>query len=482
MKPIPPFPQSLWDTLPAEAQALVQAMQSQIEAMRFQVDALQVEVRSLKNQLNSNSRNSSRPPSSDPIHIKRQPPKTPSGKKPGGQPGHKRSIRPLVLPEQLHGVVACKPGSCSGCGASLQEDDPKPRRHQVAEIPPIRPDVIEYQIHRLTCSGCGQITDGSLPEGVPTGSFGPRLRAMLSLLTAEFRLAKRPVQRLVHHFLGLDISLGMIAKLEGQTATVLEPVDAELAAMVREAPSTHIDETPWREAKEKATLWIGQSDEATHFQISPHRTAEVARQILGDDPAKLVICDRYSGYHWVILKQWCWAHLRRDFQAMIDRDDGGSAVGRRLLKLSDQLFWGWHRVAEDELDWDDFLGWTDPIQAGVRDELGLGASCASPKTAATCRHLLGGFEHLWRFLAGDGVEPTNNAAERGLRHAVMWRKSSGGTASPQGSLFVSRLMGVVATCRQQGRNVLDFLTACFEAKNRSLPIPSLRRPAMLISL
>ena len=482
MTPTPPLPPNVWDVLPPEAQGLVQAMQLQIETMRLQIDAFQVEIASLKSQLATNSRNSSKPPSSDPIHIKRQPPKIPSGKKPGGQPGHKRATRPLVAPDQLHDTITCKPDSCSGCGADLQGDDLQPRRHQVAEIPPIRPEVIEYQIHRLTCSGCGRTTEGSLPQGVPSGSFGPRLRATLSLLAAQFRLAKRPVQHLAANFFGLDISLGMIAKLEGQTATVLEPVDAELAGMVRDAPSNHIDETPWREGKAKATLWIGQSDQATHFQISPHRTADVARQILGDDPAKVVICDRYSGYGWVVLKQWCWAHLRRDFQAMIDRDDGGSELGRRLLKLSDNLFWGWHRVASGDLDWDEFLVWSEPIQAGVRDELGGGAWCGSPKTAATCRHLLGGFEHLWRFLAGDGVEPTNNTAERGLRHAVLWRQSSGGTASPQGSLFVSRLLGVVATCRQQGRDVLDFLTACFEASTRSEPVPSLRPPAMLINL
>ena len=161
---------------------------------------------------------------------------------------------------------------------------------------------------------------------------------------------------------------------------------------------------------------------------------------------------------------------------MIDRGDGGSAIGSRLLKLSDALFWGWHRVAEDELSWDDFLGWADPIRMRVRGELGRGASCPSPRTAATCRHLLGGEDHLWRFLAGDGVEPTNNTAERALRHGVLWRKSSGGTASEVGSRFVSRLLGVVETCRQRGRSVLDFLTSCFEASIRSQPVPSLIRP------
>lgn len=474
MTPIPPLPQNVWDALPVEAQAFFQAM-------RLQIDALQAEVQSLQAQLGSNSRNSSKPPSSDPIHLKRQPPRPPSGKKRGGQPGHKRAIRPLVLPDQLHGTLTCKPDCCAGCGGTLEGSDPQPHRHQVAEVPPIRPEVVEYQIHRLTCPGCGVTTPAELPDGVPRGSFGPRLRAMLSLLAGEFRLAKRPVQRLVRNFFGLDISLGMIAKLERHTAIVLGPVDAELAEAVRAAPWTHIDETPWRQANHKAWLWIGTSDQVTHFQIRRQRDAQTARQVLGDDPQKVAICDRYCGSGWVKRKPWCWAHLRRDFQAMIDRDDGGSAVGRSLLKWSDRLFWGWHRVGDGELDWDAFVRWAGSIQAGVRHDLGLGACSSSRATAATCRHLLGGFEHLWRFLAGDGVEPTNNTAERGLRHGVLWRKSSGGTASAWGSRFVSRLLGVVATCRQQGRSVLDFLTSCFEASIRSEPVPSLR-PDLTLSI
>jgi transposase len=441
--------------------------------MRLQIDALQAEVQTLKDRLGSNSHNSSKPPSSDPIHLKRQPPKPPSRKKRGGQPGHQRSMRPLVPAEQLADTLVCKPDGCTGCGAPLDGSDPEPIRHQVAEVPPIKPRVVEYQIHRLTCSGCGTISRGKLPEGVPHGSFGPRLRAMLSLLAGEFRLGKRPVQRLVKNFLGLDISLGMIAKLERQTAAVLESVDAELAEAVRVAPATHIDETPWRQANAKAWLWIGTTKQATHFRISPKRNAETARAILGDDPEKVVICDRFSAYGWIKKKQWCWAHLRRDFQAMIDRDDGGSAIGTRLLKLSDNLFWGWHRVATGELSWDRFLGWTGSIRAEVRRELERGSCCSSPSTAATCRHLLGGEEHLWRFLTVKGLEPTNNTAERGLRHGVLWRKSSGGTASEWGSRFGSRLLGVVATCRQQGRSVLDFLTACFEASTRSQRLPTL---------
>ena len=220
----------------------------------------------------------------------------------------------------------------------------------------------------------------------------------------------------------------MVAKLERQTAAVLGPVDAALAEAVRSAPASHIDETPWCQADAGAWLWVGTGEGATHFRIGPRRDAETARAILGDDPEKVAICDRFSAYGRVRQKPWCWAHLRRDFRAMIDRDDGGSAVGSRLLKLSDALFRARHRVADDELSRDDFLRWAGSIRGRVREELGRGASGPSRRTAATCRHLPGGEDHLWRFLAGDGVEPTNNTAERALRHGVLWRKSSGGTA------------------------------------------------------
>jgi transposase len=199
----------------------------------------------------------------------------------------------------------------------------------------------------------------------------------------------------------------------------------------------------------------------------------VARSILGTDKAKVVISDRFSSYDWIEQHQFCWSHLRRDFQAMIDRKDEGSAIGTELLGSSDRLFHWWHKYRDGEMAWSTFLGYARPIRWGVRQALGRGAACTSEKTAATCRNLLEGEEHLWTFLRVRGVEPTNNAAERALRHAVLWRKSSGGTASEWGSRFVERVLSVVATCRQQGRNVLEFLTECFRAQQCGECLPSL---------
>jgi transposase len=202
----------------------------------------------------------------------------------------------------------------------------------------------------------------------------------------------------------------------------------------------------------------------------------VARSILGTDREKVVTSDRFPSYDWIEQHRYCWSHLRRDFQAMIDRRAEGSAVGSELLGASDRLFHWWHKYRDGEMAWSTFLGYARPIGWGVRQSLVWGASCASDKAAATCRTLLEGEEHLWTFLRVRRIEPTNNAAERALRHAELWRKSSGGTVSEWGSRFVERILSVAATRRQRGQNVLDYLTECFEAQVNGDLVPSLLKP------
>src|SRR5512143_2233631 len=163
----PPLPQALWDTLTLEAQAAVTAL----------VQSFEPRIAELEERLHPNSTNSSNPPSSDPPSVKRRPPAPPSGKRRGGQPGHRHHPRALVPPEQLRQVIECRPPRCRWCGADLHGDDPEPLRHQVAEVPPIQPVVDEYRLHRLKCPRCRTVTCGTLPPGVPTGAFGPRLRA-----------------------------------------------------------------------------------------------------------------------------------------------------------------------------------------------------------------------------------------------------------------------------------------------------------------
>jgi transposase len=463
MSDAPPIPEPLWDTVPAEAQAAIRALLAGLERR----------IADLEERVNKNSSNSSKPPSSDHPSVKRRPPARPSGKKRGGQPGHRHHPRALVPPEQVRQVIECRPEGCRRCGHELHGDDPQPIRHQVAEVPPIQPVVDEYRLHRLGCPRCGTSTCAALPPGVPTGAFGPRLRAILSVLVGAYRLGKRPIRQLVADLLGLSISTGMISRLERQAADELAAPVEELREYVRDAPSAHIDETSWRQGPDKAWLWGAVTGLVTVFTIALSRGAAVARGILGTAAGKVVISDRFKSYSWIKRRQFCWAHLDRDFQAMIDRGGESAEVGRLLLGHSERLFDWWHRVRDGTMARASLRSKVDVMRYSFRDALRRGVACGCAKTAATCRELLAGERHLWTFVRVEGVEPTNNDAERALRHGVIYRKLSGGTAGEAGSRFVERILTIVATCRQQEIHVLDYLTRCYQASLDGQPAPSL---------
>jgi transposase len=219
------------------------------------------------------------------------------------------------------------------------------------------------------------------------------------------------------------------------------------------------------------------------FRIVHSRAGAVARDLLGEEPRPIVISDRFPGYEWIKLgsRQICWAHLRRDMQAMIDRDGAGAEVGRRLLWQSGKLFAAWHKARDGTIRRSTFLQTVAWLRPMVRSTLERGAACACPKTATTCAELLRLWDCLWTFTRVEGVEPTNNAAERALRHAVIWRRVSGGTGSEAGSRFVERMLSAVATCRQQGRSVLDYLTRCHRARLLGSGCPPLREPTQSVT-
>ena len=469
MPPVPPIPVELWSQIPPTAQAAILALVRQYEQ---RLQALQRKVDQRTERLNQNSTNSSRPPSSDPPHVKRRPPKPSSGRRKGGQPGHARQQRPLVPPEQVQQTIPLMPLACRKCGHALHGEDPHPRRHQVAEIPPVQAEVTEYRLHRLICPDCGTRTCASLPAGVPTGAFGPRLQALLAILAGGYRLGKRPIRQLAHDLFGLSISTGMVAKLERATADALQQPMAELEEYVR-AQHANVDETSWREAMHKAWLWVVVTPLVTVFHIATTRCGKVARGLLGSAYRHVVTSDRWKAYNGFRRRQYCWSHLRRDFQAMIDRQNGGTPIGKKLLDLSDRMFTWWHRVRDGTLNRSSFQVYISGLRAEVREALAQGAACGCPKTAATCRNLAANEARLWTFVWHEGVEPTNNAAERALRHAVLWRKGSGGTDSSRGSRFVERVLSIRETCRQQGRGVLEYLVECCQARLEGVNPPSL---------
>lgn len=307
----------------------------------------------------------------------------------------------------------------------------------------------------------------------PSGSFGPRPRAILSVLAGACRLGKRPIRQLASDLLGLTISSGMICRPERQGAAELEAPAGGLREHIRTATSAHIDETSWRQGRDKVWLWAAITEGATVFTIARSRGADVAGGLLGTDRRKAVISDRFKSYARVKRRQFCRAHLRRDFRAMIDRGGEAGEVGRRLLDHSDVLSRWWHRVRDGTLARSSFRLHGSWLRDCFRDDLRGGLACGCARTAATCRELLAGETHPWTFVRVEGVEPTNNHAEGAPRHGVIYRKLSGGTDRESGSRFVERMLRVVATRRQRGIDVLDYLTRCYRAHLYGNPVPSL---------
>jgi transposase len=311
---------------------------------------------------------------------------------------------------------------------------------------------------------------------VPTGAFAPRLRAILSAPAGAYRSGERPIRQLAFDLLGLPISVGMICRSERQAAAESEAPLGELREDVRTAAVAHIDETSWWQGRDKARLWAAVTESVTVVAIATSRGAEVARSLLGTDRREVVISDRFEGDVGIERRQSGRAHLDRDFQAMVDRGGESAEVGRLLLGHSERRFDWWHRVRDATMARATPRTEVAILRFSSRDDLRRGPDCGGSKTAGTCRESLAGEAHLGTFVRVEGVEPTTNDAERALRHGVIYRELSGGTDGEAGSRFVERMPSVVATCRQQDIEVLDYLTKCYQAHLDGKPTPPLLPP------
>ena len=451
------------------------ALRQQITRLQAEVAQLQAQLKTLQSQLAQTSANSHKPPSSDPPSRARVRVRELSTRQRGGQRGHlgiTRSLRPVAAVDDMH---VCQPTHCAACGSSLTGSDSAPLRHQVTELPALKPTVIEYQLHALRCRRCGRVTRAQLPEGVPERSFGPRLQALVAVLGGAYRLSKRNIQQLLADCFGVELALGSLSALENTTSKALQEPVAEACHFVHQQPVAHVDETGWREANQRAWLWTAVTEAVTVFLIRSSRGSQVAKELLGEAFTGIVVSDRWPGYRWVPIKhrQLCWAHLIREFRRMAEAGDSAGAIGETLGMCARQLFHWWHRVRDGTLQRSSFCVYAAQLHMEVRALLREGASCEDSKSAALCRSLLQYEPALWTFVYKEGVEPTNNASERALRPVVLWRKSSFGTQSRTGSDFVERMLTVVATLRQQQRQVLQYVTAaCQAALHHRLP-PSL---------
>jgi transposase len=429
-----PITEDDWNKTPKTVQVLILTLWDQIAA-------LQQQVADLKQRVNQNSKNSSRPPSSDLPSVEK-PIRRSSGRKRGGQPGHKGVSRRLKPPEEVTAVIPVKPAHCDICNHPVSGEDSAPTRHQVTEVPQMTAETIEYQLHTLQCPECQNLTRGKLPKEVPTKAFGPRLCAMVAALSGNYHLSKRQITQLLDDFFGVSVSLGTVHTIEQQMSAALDAPVAEVSLAIQQQGVVNVDETSWPEGENRGWLWVAVTPIATRFLLRLSRGSKVVKELITETFDGIVCSDRWSGYNFVdpIKRQVCWAHLLRDFEAIGERGGISEKIGHRLLLSAQQMFHLFHRVRDGTFSRHDFCQAMIPIKQRVATQLRMGAECDHKTTQRTCKNLLKLETSLWTFVETQGVEPTNNAAERAVRSAVLWRKSSFGTQNEKGSLFVERMM------------------------------------------
>jgi len=464
----PPFTPDQIEALPVEFRPLFMAVIGYYER---RIVELETELALLR----KTPRNSSLPPSSEHPHAKPPRDKTKSKKRRGGQAGHRKHERTLIPAEQCREVVSLYPDHCRRCDAALEGEDPSPLRHQVWELPPIEPIVTEFRRHRRTCGRCGEKTCAPLPDGVPTGQSGPRLVAFVGLLMGHFRQSKRRAAYFLQDFLGMPCCPSLTVKMQDQVAAALERPYEELKDALAGEPQLSMDESPTKQGDQKAWLWTAVAPLFAVFAIFSSRKGDALPKLLGEAFPGIINCDRAKMYWQAKELQWCWAHLKRDFQALIDHHDPQvKRLGHDLMRWVRLMFDTWWRYKLGKISWDEFRREMDPIREKIDNLLLRGVYSGNRRLIGMCKELFNHRHWLWTFADVQGIEPTNNAAERALRPAVIYRKLSFGTQSASGSRFIERMLTVSETCRLQNRSIFGYLTTALEAHFQARTSPSLR--------
>lgn len=305
-----------------------------LEAKDIAIESLKTEVAALRERLGQNSSNSSQPPSTDAPQHRRPARREPSGKKQGAQCGHQGAGRKLKPAAEVDRVIDLRPERCRSCGRRLKGNDLQPARHQVTEVPPERAEVTEYRRHTLCCATCGTKTEAEWSEAVPAGSFGARLQATVAYLTGRLGLSHRDTTEALSVLHGAEVSLGSVSAMQHQVSQALATAVRTAHEFVRQQRVNHVDETGWHECGKLNWLWVNATGQVTAFRVAAKRDAATAREVIGAAKHNIITTDRYLGYSWLAptRRQVCWAHLKRDFQAIAERGGESAEVGEVLLE------------------------------------------------------------------------------------------------------------------------------------------------------
>jgi hypothetical protein len=483
------------ESLDIEHREEIAKLQRQLVANDREIGRLSQELAVARERLNTTSRNSSRPPSLDPPLAPKREPSKPGRRRRGAQPGHEFHPRELYPVDQCASVTDHRSEICGECGAPLEHEDPNPVRHQIVDMPAIAPVVHEHRLHAVRCAGCGAMNRARLPEGIASTGFGPGVEGTIATLVAECRLSHRLVVAVMRDLCGVRIGLGTVSNLLRRASASTADSVEEAYRYIRdfEGPK-HVDETGWKhrnadgtnDRRASAWIWVAATQNVTVFKTALSRAQGVAKELVGEAPRGTLVSDRYLVYRYARpeTRQVCWSHLERDFRRISERTGPSARLGWKLLRVARTLFrlhGRWRKGKLKHTDYEYRMGrlrmeLRDLLRQGAMMDIKSGGSSPSSMTKRTCLALQEIEPALWTFVGTPGVEPTNNFAERQLRHAVMLRKISAGSQSADGMTWMSRLLTVVMTTRSQGRNPHEFLVESARAAHAKTPPPSLLPP------
>ena len=470
--------------------------EKQIADAEKQIADAEKQIADLERQLalrKRNSTNSSKPPASDGLagEQRARGRKHKSKRKPGAQPGHPGNHRGLIPAAEVSAIEVVLPQRCGHCGRRLSQTPGKvamagePRRHQVTEMPAVKAHVTEYQFPSVVCGDCGKATRAPLPEEI-AGHFGPQLTALIAYWTVVCRLPRRLVEAMLVDVLGIEISLGSTQKAWEEVSEAVALPVRQLQEQLPQEAVLNVDETGWRTNGDKRWIWALVAQQFVFYVVASTRGAEVLVSLLGTVFRGILCSDRwvvYLTYHSGRM-QLCWAHLKRNILGIADyaRSPSARQFCRDALAIVARLFRLWYRFRGDlrdrrgnpqPLDRRQLLLKSIPLQKKLFALAEAHLDDADSEVRNLARAMFIHFHRLFTFLEEEGVEPTNNVAERVLRIAVQWRKISFGTRSRNGEIATARLLTVTQTCKRQRRHVLGYLTDAVRCHRSHAPVPSL---------
>ena len=445
---------------------VLMALSSALERAFERIESLEAEVARLKGR---SSRNSSLPPSADLPGVPPRPSRGKGERQRDGQSGHKGSYRKRYPPERVDETVDVFPDACR-CGCMLApEPAGLPRVHQVVDIPPVTAYVTEYRLHTVVCPSCNKRAKATLPTGVSPSAFGASVHGFAATLATRLRASREQIQIMLKDMLGISVSIGAVdAMLRRQGDALAAPYD-EALFHVRGSPSVNVNETGWRDG---GWMWGAFTPDVAVYRIDPKRSADAAVRLLGADHPGVVTSDQHGAYNSYSRRQVCWPHIQRNVAGLALKSKGAATAAPVLDRVCTSVFEHW-RTYQNDGDRSALIERIDPLSKHVNVLLAAGTASTDKFVARFCRGLDRDTAHLWTFATVEGIEPSNNHAERQLRPAVIHRKVCGGTHTDPGHRAFERILTATQTCRLQGKSALHYLTNAIDAHWHGRPAPSL---------